>query len=114
MFLCRKLGLNYIWVGLNKAVIFKMHINILLLRKRWYSQIDIITPNATIIQTASNQDGIFSKSATFFIENIANNHGKIRSIEKDRELLRLLFNSIAAVKGLSSKREGLIFDYRIL
>ncbi len=53
-----------------------------------------------------NQGLIFSKNLTKTIENTANNHGKIRSIEKDRALLQVLFNSVAAAKGLSSKRNG--------
>jgi hypothetical protein len=64
-------------------------------------------------QTMPNQGLIFSKNPTKTIGNTANNHGKIRSIEKDRTLLRLLFNSVAAAKGLSSKREGFTVDYRI-
>jgi hypothetical protein len=54
-----------------------------------------------------NQDLIFSKSPTKSVGNTANNHGKIRSMEKDRALLQLLFNSVAAAKGLSSERKSL-------
>jgi hypothetical protein len=61
-----------------------------------------------------NQGLIFSKNTTKTIGNTAKNHGKNRSIEKDRALLQLLFNSVAAVKSLSSKREGFTVDYRIL
>jgi hypothetical protein len=61
-----------------------------------------------------NQGLIFSKNLTKTIGNTANNHGKNRSIKKDRALLQPLFNSVAAAKGLSSKREGFIVDYRIV
>jgi hypothetical protein len=73
-----------------------------------------IIPNTTIKPTVFNQNVIFSKSSIKTIGNTANNLGKNISIEKDRALLRLLFNSVAAVKGLSSKREGFTVDFRIL
>jgi hypothetical protein len=60
-----------------------------------------------------NQRIICCKSKIKTIGNTANNRGKNRSIEKDRALLQLLFNSVAAAKGLSSKREGFTVDFRI-
>jgi hypothetical protein len=62
----------------------------------------------------SNKGLIFSKCSTKTLGNIANNHGEIRSIEKDRGPIQPSYNSVAAAKGFSSKREGFIADYRIL
>jgi hypothetical protein len=77
------------------------------LEKDVNSRIYKIIPNATINQTVPKKGLICSKSPTKTIGNIANNHGKNRSIEKDRPLIQLLFNSVAAAKGLSLKREDL-------
>ncbi len=61
-------------------------------------------------QTVLNQGLIFSKNLTKTIGNTANNHRKNRSIKKGRALLQLLFNSVAATKGIYSKREGFTVD----